>query len=184
VGAQVGQDPSTVLHDAALRVLGDETNVGLEREGEPQADRVAIDGRDHRLPDVPCMHVERIRAKRARLRWAERVAAAGEIGSGAEGPTGSCEDHGADVVALVALTICGLELSAHARAEGVEHLRAVECDHRDPVDDIEPNLRSVHAGRLTGRVLNAHAVRLRTRSATAPHFSSTDGSRAYCTIAV
>ena len=58
VRVRVADDAAAHLHDAVLGVGGEEPDVALQRQRQPQPQRMAVDRGDHRLAQRPGRHVE------------------------------------------------------------------------------------------------------------------------------
>ena len=127
VRVRVADDAAPDLHDAVLRVGGEQPDVALQRQRQAQPDRVPVDRGDHRLGQRPRRHVD---ARRAESRpWlGEGAIARAEVGTGAERRRGAGQHHDTDRVVPVAAPVGVGQLLAHAVADGVALLRPVQRD--------------------------------------------------------
>ena len=132
----VADDSAPNLNDAVARVGGEEPDVALQSQRQPQPDGVAVDRGDHRLGQRPRGHVDTRRAEpRPRLR--ERVLTVTEIGARTERRRCAREHDGPDVVVAVAGPVGVRELLAHPVADGVALPRPVQGDGRHTGVDIQ-----------------------------------------------
>ena len=83
----------------------------------------------------------------------ERVAAATEVGAGAEAPAPAGDDHHPDLVVGVDAVEGVAQLALHRDGEGVQPVGAVEGDGGDAVGDLEIDV--VHAG-MVARASTTH----------------------------
>ena len=104
--------------------------------------------RDTRPP--PSRGIPSLAGRLAATAAAERLAPAGEIGTGAEAPTPAGDDDRPYRVVGVGAIERVDHLGHHRARERVEHLRPVEREGGDAVADVQFDLRVVHERKLTG----------------------------------
>ena len=134
-----------------LGVLGHEAEVAGHREGDADADRMAVDGGEHGLAHLAgperVGEVARLRPGAARgVAGPEAVSAPREVRPGTEGAARAGDHHGAHAVVGLALAERPLHLVAMRAVPGVQRLRAVQRQRRD-ADGV-----ALEADRLIGRL--------------------------------
>lgn len=143
--AAAGDHAERHLREAELEVVGGDAEVACQRELEPDAERIAVQARDHRLRaalgrgDVPR---EARQVVRGALEEARDVAARRERGSGA-----AEHDH-AHALVLPELVEGGRELLARRHGDPVQLVGHVERDPREPALRVAAHLEAVVLGRL------------------------------------
>ena len=123
--------PALHLRQPELRAFLCDHQIACEREFGAAAERGAVDRRDGRLVDVV---VDIARETPIAVFGVEEVLAAGyrlEIGSGAEGFTGTGDDDGADVRIVLRVGQRIADRGAQCAVDGVARLGAVQRDDHD-----------------------------------------------------
>ena len=133
MGEAVAHHAPSHLDDAVLGLGGEDPDVALEGQGQSHPDGMAVDGGDDQLPHLPGRHGDRGGAEGISGGGGEGFGPGAEIGTGAEGGRGPGDHHRPHPVVLIATAVGISQLIAHAAAEGIANLRAVEGDGGDPV---------------------------------------------------
>jgi len=123
-------------------IIGGDTHVAPERQLETAGNRVALDGRDHRLAEEHAGWPERPRAildESPALTRGDGL----KVGAGTEGPLRSGEHSHPCAVVVVILLESAEEGLRGGNVDSVAHLGAVDSDHQDIVITIGEN--SFHA---------------------------------------
>jgi hypothetical protein len=125
----VGQHAPPVLHDAEFRLLGNDSEVALQRHRHADPDSVAVDRRDDRLAALPRMErVERIGRERFLRGCGERAGALREVGACTERSSRTGDHDDPDRVVGIGVAECSREGGAHLARERIHRLGPVEGD--------------------------------------------------------
>ena len=140
--ARLGHDAAAGEHEAELGVLAGEADVHRQRHRHADTDGRAVDRTDHRLraledaqrhqPTAVAGHAD-VGRDLVAATPAERLATAGQVGTGAEAAAGTGDDDHAHVVVGVDAIERVDQLAHHHARERVELVGAVQRDGRDVV---------------------------------------------------
>src|SRR5262249_51878707 len=140
-----GHEPALHEDEGDARALAGEPDVPLQRQRGTDPGHRAVERRDDRLAHLPRPERQPLPALLVpRPRLVEHRAAALEIGPDAEVASGTGDDDGTHVVALVRLPEGIADLDTHAPRPGIAALGAMQGERRHPLGNLEPDLLVLH----------------------------------------